>query len=206
MQSKPQTLPAGARDSPQRRQREIEVKLRIPSAQAIGKRLRQLGFRLLHRRSFEDNLLFDTDTQALRHARCLLRLRRYGSRRVLTYKGPPAKDRFFKSRQELETEVKNPQAVQAIFEQLGLRPVFRYQKYRTQYHQDISDGSLEAAVDETPIGNFLELEGCRAEIDRTARQLGFTRNDYCTASYATLYMEHCQQKGISPQDMIFLQE
>ena len=103
-------------------QREIEVKLRIPSAQDIGKRLRQLGFRLLHRRSFEDNLLFDTDTQALRQARCLVRLRRYGSRHVLTYKGPPAKDRFFKSRQELETEVNNPQALQAIFEQMGLRP------------------------------------------------------------------------------------
>ena len=94
--------------------------------------------------------------------------------------------------------------MQAIFEQLGLRPVFRYQKYRTQYFQDSQHSRLETAVDETPIGNFLELEGCRAEIDRTARQLGFTRNDYCTASYGTLYMEHCHQKGIVPQDMIFL--
>ena len=187
-------------------QREIEIKLRIQSAQATKKQLRQLGFRQLHRRSFEDNLLFDTGAQTLRRARCLLRLRHYGSRWVLTYKGPPAKDRFFKSRLELETEVITPEELQANFEQLGLHPVFRYQKYRTPYHHDGSGSPLEAAVDETPIGNFLELEGSRTVIDRTARQLGFSRKDYCTASYGSLYLEHCRQKGISPKDMIFLQE
>ncbi|MBI4465451.1 MAG: class IV adenylate cyclase [Acidobacteria bacterium] len=188
------------------RQRETEVKLRIPSAPAIKKQLRQIGFRCLHRRCLEDNVLFDTGGQTLRRARCLLRLRRYGSRWVLTYKGPPAKDRFFKSRLELETAVEDPQILQALFEQLELHPVFRYQKYRTQYFQESEHSRLETAVDETPIGNFLEIEGSRAAIDRVARQLGYSRRDYCTASYWTLYVEHCRQKNILPQHMVFPSE
>lgn len=183
--------------------RETEVKLRIKEVRAIRTRLRQLGFRLLHRRALENNWLFDTRTKALRRAHCLLRLRRYGPRWLLTYKGPPDRDPFFKSRPELDTVVNNPQVLQAIFKRLGLEPVFHYQKYRAQYHQDSTRRPVQAAVDETPIGNFLELEGSRAAIDRVARQLGYSRKNYCTASYWTLYLEHCRQKGIPPKNMVF---
>ena len=49
---------------------------------------------------------------------------------------------------------------------------------------------LKAELDETPIGDFLELEGERRAIDRSARLLGYGPADYIARSYGALYMEH----------------
>ena len=197
--------------------RETEVKIRIADVKGIQKQLRKIGFRLRHPRSLEDNTLFDTPDRKLRKVRSILRLRHYGRRWLLTYKGTPAPDHFYKSRAEMETEIENPQAARSIFEALGLQPVFRYQKYRRYYALDerkSRGGNLreagmrkaatgEITLDETPIGNFLELEGSRQWIDRVSRQLGYSRQDYITASYGALYLEECRKKNIPPGDMVF---
>ena len=189
------------------RTRETEVKIPIADLKAVRRRLRELGFRPVHRRALEDNILYYTPDRALRKVRSILRLRRYGSRWLLTYKGTPDPDPHYKSRVELETEINEPRALQSIFEVLGLRQVFRYQKYRAHYAQlrwgreRKRDGVV--ALDETPIGDFLELEGSRAWIDRVARQLGYSRSDYTTASYGALYLEECRRKGVPPGDMVF---
>jgi len=189
------------------RNRETEVKIRIADVVATRRKLRALGFRSIHRRSLEDNVLYDTPKRTLRRARAILRLRQYGSRWLLTYKGTPDPDQTYKSRDELETEVEEPRALRAIFDVMGLRPVFRYQKYRMQYAQQVpgqrGKPGGEVSLDETPIGNFLELEGSRSWIDRVARQLGFSRRDYLTASYGALYLEECRRQGESPGDMLF---
>jgi len=57
--------------------------------------------------------------------------------------------------------------------------------------------------DETPIGNFLELEGPQRWIDEVARQLGYARRDYITDSYAALYRKKCLEEGAKPGNMIF---
>lgn len=189
------------------RNREIEIKIKLANVQATRRRLLELGFRLSHRRTLEDNTLFDTPDRSLRKDRSILRLRRYGPRWMVTYKGTPAEDSFYKSRVELETPVEKPQSIRAIFDALGFRPVFRYQKYRSRF---VPSGTTErraptreVALDETPIGNFLELEGSRAWIDDVARQLGYSRNDYSTASYGALYLEECHKRNIPPGDMLF---
>ena len=189
------------------RNRETEIKIKISNVQATRRRLSELGFRLSHRRTLEDNTLFDTPDRALRKIRSILRLRRYGPRWLVTFKGTPAEDSLYKSRVELETSVEKPQAIRAIFEALGFRPVFRYQKYRSHYvPADTTERERkirEVALDETPIGNFLELEGSRAWIDQVAHQLGYSRTDYRTASYGALYLEECRKKNIPPGDMLF---
>ncbi|MGH9785544.1 MAG: class IV adenylate cyclase [Terriglobia bacterium] len=187
------------------RHRETEVKIRVTDIPATRKQLRSLGFRPIHRRSLEDNLLLDTPDRTLRQVRSILRLRRYGSRWLLTYKGTPDPDQNYKSRVELETEIKKPGAIRSILEILGFRPVFRYQKYRVQYRQPGGSGGPrgEVSLDETPVGNYLELEGNRAWIDRVARQLGLSRSDYVTASYGALYLDDCRERGVSPGDMVF---
>jgi adenylate cyclase class 2 len=187
------------------RNRETEVKIRVADVAAARKQLRNLGFRPVHRRSLEDNVLYDTPDRAFRSVRAIVRLRRYGTSWVLTYKGTPDPDETYKSRVELETEVEEPQALRAVFEAIGLRPVFRYQKYRVQYVRQTPGGreSGEVSLDETPVGNFLELEGSRSWIDRVARQLGFSRRDYITASYGALYFEECQRRGVPAGDMVF---
>jgi adenylate cyclase class 2 len=187
------------------RNRETEVKIRVADVGAIRKKLRKLGFRPIHRRSLEDNVLYDTPDRALRRIRAILRLRRYGATWVLTYKGTPDPDQTYKSRVELETGIEEPQALRAIFGVIGFRPVFRYQKYRVQYAREAPgrrEGG-EVSLDETPVGAFLELEGSRSWIDGVARQLGFSRRDYITDSYGALYLEVCRQHGVSPGDMVF---
>ena len=189
------------------RSRETEIKIRVTDIPAAQKQLRKLGFRPVHRRSLEDNVLYDTPDRALRQVRSLIRLRHYGSRWFLTYKATPDPDQHYKSRVELETQIAEPEVIRSILATLGLRPVFRYQKYRAKYEQHVPTGpgrpGGEVTLDETPVGNFLELEGSRTWIDRVARQLGYSRSRYTTASYGALYREECRKQGIPPGDMLF---
>ena len=192
---------------PARRNRETEVKIRIESPAALRPRLKQLGFVRVHPKALEDNVLFDTPERALRRVRSILRLRNYGSRWTVTYKGTPEEDPYFKSRVELESNVDNPEAMRAIFFKLGFIPVFRYQKYRTEYalwrNRPWGRPILDLALDETPIGNYVELEGSRRSIDRIAGELGYSRRDYSTASYGALYLEDCARKKKKPTNMVF---
>jgi adenylate cyclase, class 2 len=189
------------------RNRETEVKIRIEYPAALRSHLRQLGFTLIHPKTLEDNVLFDTPERALRKIRAVLRLRHYGSRWTVTYKGTPEADPNFKSRLELESHVENPEAIRAIFLTLGFVPVFRYQKFRTEYAiwraKRRGRPLIDIALDETPIGNFIELEGSRRSIDRMAVELGYSRSDYSIASYGALYLEDCAQKRKKPTNMVF---
>jgi adenylate cyclase class 2 len=173
----------------------------------VRHRLRELGFVPVHRRSLEDNVLFDTPDRSLRKMRAILRIRHYGDGWRVTYKGTPETDRLYKSRVELESAVDDPRMLEELFQALGLSPVFRYQKYRTQFapakEKSRSRFSVEVALDETPIGNFIELEGSPRSIDRAATELGYSRGDYSTASYGSLYNQDCIRKGVPPTDMTF---
>jgi adenylate cyclase class 2 len=180
--------------------RETEIKLAVPDAGTARRLLRAAGFRVSKRRVFETNTVFDTPELGLRRAATLLRVRQAGGVATVTYKGPPDVGRH-KSREELELEISDARAMGAIIERLGLGPVFRYDKYRTEYRQPGRSGI--ATLDETPVGVYLELEGTANWIDRAARKLGFTENDYITASYARLYLDWCQRSGVRPSDMVF---
>ncbi len=180
--------------------RETEIKLAVADARTARRLLRAAGFRVSKRRVFETNMVFDTPELGLRRAAALLRVRRAGGVATVTYKGPPDVGRY-KSREELELEISDARAMGAIFERLGLGPVFRYDKYRTEYRQPGRSGI--ATLDETPVGVYLELEGTSKWIDRAARKLGFAEKDYITASYARLYLDWCQRSGVRPSDMVF---
>ncbi len=182
------------------RDREIEIKLAVENAAAARRLLGRAGFRVSSRRAFEANTVFDTPAGELRATRRLLRVRESAGKVTATYKGPPEAGPH-KSREELETEVGNARALTAIFDRLGFRPVFRYEKYRAEYRQPGSSGV--ATVDETPIGTYVELEGNPRWIDRTARELGFPLERYITASYGTLYLQRCRERKIKPGNMVF---
>lgn len=182
--------------------REVEIKIAMPGALQARRLLRRHGFRLLRPRVLQDDAVLDDARRSLRRAGCLLRLRRSGAGASLTYKGPAQPGRH-KNREEIEIPLPAGAAAAAarILERLGFRTVFRYQKCRSEYVRDGEPGV--AALDETPIGVFLELEGPPDWIDRTARLLGFTPRDYITATYAELYVHHCRRHGRKPADMVF---
>ena len=179
---------------------EIEIKLALPDAARGRAMLREAGFRLIHARRFESNVVFDTADQRLLNGGCLLRTREYGERRVITFKQPsiPGKHR---TRPETEFDVSDIAAAAALFEGLGFAPVFRYEKYRAEYWREGEAGL--ALLDQTPIGDYIELEGAGEWIDGAAKSLGFGESDYITQSYGRLYHAYCRTRGLEPGDMVF---
>jgi adenylate cyclase class 2 len=181
--------------------REVEVKLRVEDPQGAAKLLFDHGFRVIHERAFESNVLFDTPERALRAERRLLRVREFGGVATFTYKGTPETGRH-KSREELETDVADAETLRLMLGRLGYLPVFRYEKYRTVYQQPGEAVGL-AVLDETPIGCWIELEGAPEWIDSNASRLGFTQEQYITESYGALWLSYCREHGIDLKDMVF---
>ena len=137
---------------------ETEVKLRLPQgAEHTRALLEQHGFRITVPRQLETDQTFDLPTGELRQTSRLLRLRAAGDRWTVTYKGPPAAGDRHKSREEIESEVTDGPAFVQILERLGYRPSFAYEKFRTIFKFPGAEGIV--TLDETPIGDFMELEG-----------------------------------------------
>jgi adenylate cyclase class 2 len=180
---------------------EIEIKLRLDGElESIRRTLRSQGFRISKRRVLEFNTLFDNSKRTLRKHGKLIRVRRMGPQGVLTYKGPSQPGKY-KMREEVEIELPPNHALEGIFAHIGYHPVFRYEKFRTEYSKARQSGKV--LLDETPIGNFLEIEGSARWIDRTASSLGFSHADYITRSYGYLYLSFCRERRIRPKDMLF---
>jgi len=144
------------------------------------------------------NSLYDLPSQKLRKRGELLRLRKYGEIWVLTHKAKGKAGRH-KVRVELETRVENGEQMDAILRALGFAPTFCYEKYRAEW----SDGKGHVVLDETPIGNFGEIEGPSRWIDRTARALGITSAQYITQTYAELFFAWKQATRSRATEMTF---
>ena len=180
---------------------EIEIKLALPeNLTPIRRTLRDLGFGVSKKRVHELNVVFDTAESSLRKAGKLIRIRKVAAHSVLTYKGPPKPGRH-KSREELETGIPDPVTFEKVLSRLGFNPTFRYEKFRTEYERTGERGVV--TLDETPIGNFLELEGPPRWIDRTAKALEFAPRDYITKSYGSLYLDYSAARGTPATDMLF---
>jgi adenylate cyclase class 2 len=180
---------------------EIEIKLRLPGDLGKMRRaLRDLGFRVIKSRLHEYNVLLDTSSRVLRSHGKLIRLRRVGTHTLLTYKGPAEQGRY-KKRHEIEVVLPDAFQMEQIFNEIGYHPIFRYEKFRTEYAKTPSTGKV--LLDETPIGNYLEIEGSPRWIDRTAQSLGFSLDDYITRSYGYLYLAYCRERRMPPSDMLF---
>ena len=177
---------------------ENEIKLPVAGPGPARRLLRRLGFRVIRRRHLERNELFDFPDGRLRKKGCALRLRFVRRGWVLTLKGRPLGSKPHKVRREIEVETKDGRSLRQVLELSGLTSVYRYDKYRTLF---ASKGRMrghrsgQVALDETPVGTFLELEGAPTWIDRTARRLGFSRKDYVTEAYPTLYSRHFRREG-----------
>jgi len=184
---------------------EIEVKLRSRGVEWLEKAGIQLEVE--SPRHFEDNILYDTSDHALSRKLAILRVRAAQGTGVLTYK--ESDDQFssksqFKMRIEIETPVEDPAILRSIFEKVGFRKFFRYQKYRTVYRATVPGGeSLHVMLDETAIGNFMELEGSEAAISNAVRLLGVTKADYILESYLGLQEENCRKQGRLLEDLLY---
>lgn len=146
----------------------------------------QLNFQIIQPRELEFNKVFDTPDLSLKKRDLLLRLRNFNNQSVLTLKKPVSSELElpgYKSREEIETVVSDYKALDSILLGLGFQVCFIYEKYREVYQF----GETKVMIDETPIGNFLEIEADQNSIDKTASDLGFGERDYITDTYFTLF-------------------
>lgn len=177
---------------------EIEIKFRVADLRALARKLRATGFHLKTQRTHELNTLYDLPGQVLRKRKELLRLRSYGSDWKLTHKSG-SKVKRHSSRLELETSVGDGKKMDLILRALGYSPSFRYEKFRAEWE----DRKGQVVVDQTPIGDFCEIEGPRRWIDATAKKLGVEVDEYITKNYATLFAEWKQDTGSAAEEMTF---
>ncbi len=163
---------------------EIEIKVRIGPLPPWREKLAALGASVETPRQLEWNQVFDAPGNVLRERGVLLRLRRCGEQSILTMKKQAQRDAAYKIREETEAAVSDFAAMEAILRGIGFNPFFAYEKYR----EVLRLGGVLVMIDETPIGNFLEIEGEPAAIDGAAALLGFSRGDYITDSYYRLFL------------------
>jgi adenylate cyclase, class 2 len=183
---------------------EVEIKLRLADMDGLVVRLRQLGFQQITPRTHEMNTLFDLPGHPLRDRGDVLRLRKYGEVWVLTHKAKGKnnkKDGPHKTRIEIETRVENGEKMEAILRALQFEPSFRYEKFRAEWEAPGGEGHV--VIDETPIGNFGEIEGPPEWIDSVARDLQIDRKQYITETYAGLFFSWKRETGSSAQEMTF---
>jgi len=176
--------------------KEVEIKFNIHDLAALARALKRAGFKRITRSTREMNTLYDLPGQKLRKRGELLRLRQYGKTWVLTHKAKGKAGRH-KVRVELETAVENGRQMDAILGALGFSATFRYEKFRAEW----SDGTGHVVLDETPIGNFGEIEGPPRWIDRTARALGIEASSYITQAYTDLFFAWKRRTGSKATEM-----
>jgi adenylate cyclase class 2 len=177
---------------------EIEIKFRVEDLAALNRRLRGSVFRLETQPTHELNVLYDLPGMPLRERGDILRLRKFGERWVLTHKAKGTAGPH-KKRVENETIVSSGPAMEAILRALQFSPTFRYEKFRAEW----SDGKGHVVVDQTPIGDFGEIEGPSRWIDQTARLLQIPRSHYITQSYSELFADWKKANRSAADEMTF---
>jgi adenylate cyclase class 2 len=177
---------------------EREIKLPYATAEDARAAILATGATPLHGRRLQEDALLDTEDEQLRRRRCVLRVRTENGKSRLTWKGP-VQPAAMKVREEVETVIGNGEALLRVLQEIGLHVWFRYEKFREEFsHEDVI-----VAIDETPVGVYVEIEGCEQGITRMAEALGKSPGDYIPESYRGLFLSHRERLGMSGSDMLF---
>jgi len=177
---------------------EIEVKFPLKDRDELTSRLKEIGAEKLYGETFEDNIVLDRRGE-LRTKGALLRVRKFGKYSIATYKGPMSIDGGVKSREEVQTGVESFELAIELFDSLGFKPVFRYQKYREVWRLK----GAEVVIDRTPIGDYFEIEGSVDLIREIAASVGMNMDQAIRQTYADLYRLARRTRGDLPEHMVF---
>jgi len=181
---------------------EVEIKLPVADLDDMVRRLQVAGALVETPRVFEDNHVLDFPDGRLRARQVMLRLRLVDGGGLVTVKEKIAGDEGdYKIRHEQESKVEDGAGLLATLRAAGFVTIYRYQKYRRLFRA----GNLAITLDELPLGNFVELEGEPADIDRFAGLLGFNRADYINDSYRDLHLRQWEEAGETgePAELVF---
>ncbi|MEE4270860.1 MAG: class IV adenylate cyclase [Thermoanaerobaculales bacterium] len=178
---------------------ESELKIPVADLEPVARRLDEIGGRRLHAAELEVNILFDTDGGRLAAAREVLRIRRAGTRTIVTYKGPASWQGAVKQRREIELDVSAADDAAQMLHALGFLARMRYEKIRESWEM----GAVRIDLDRTPMGDFVEVEGPPEELESAARQLGLDVASAVAGSYVSLWHDYRELHPEAGPDMVF---
>lgn len=189
------------------KEQEIEVKFYVRDLAKVEQHLLKSNACLAQKRVLETNLRFDTADTALGRYRRVLRLRRPAPgftandpQGLLTYKGPTQSGQAISIRQEIEVVVSDFETASHLLEALGYQMVVMYEKWRTVYLLD----QVDIDLDETPLGNFIEIEGPNtAAIQDVAQKLDLDWEARSGESYMALFNRVRLVKELTVQNLSF---
>jgi adenylate cyclase, class 2 len=181
------------------RREEVEIKLPCRSLDAVRENLRDRRAESLSPLHLETNDLYDDSDGRLAGSGRTLRLRRANGETILTYKGPARFEGGIKTREERETRVSHAGEAEHILAGLGFSPRFRYEKRREEWKL----AECTVALDHTPIGDFVEIEGDPSAIRQVVAALELDPSEAIPYSYAKLYALRRQKDPSLPPDMTF---
>ena len=177
---------------------EIEVKFALRDREELTRKLHELGAQRLYPETFEDNIVLDRRGE-LRTRGALLRVRKFGKYAIATFKGPMSIEGGIKSREEVQTGVESFELAIQLFDSLGFKPTFRYQKFREVWRLR----EVEVVLDRTPIGEYFEFEGPIDTIRTIAAELGMSMDNAIRQPYADLYRQARRTRPDLGENMIF---
>lgn len=180
---------------------EIEVKFSLRDRNELVRKLHEIGATRLYAETFEDNIVLDRRGE-LRTRGALLRVRKFGRYALATYKGPMSMAEGIKTREEVQTGVESFELAIQLFDSLGFKPIFRYQKFREVWRVR----EVEVVIDRTPIGDYFEIEGAVDVIRSVATDLGMSMDQAIRQTYADLYRQHRRTRADLPENMVFAPE
>lgn len=178
--------------------KEIELKFKIDKPNLIQKKLKQIGGKFIGR-VFEKTIRFETKNNDLKKQGKFLRIRT-GFKNEITFKRKLGKsEKDFREREEIEVEISDPKKMKMILENLGFTKKLIMEKYREKWQL----GNVEVVVDRLPFGNFIEIEGNKKEIEKTAKLLSLSLADGITDTYWGLWENYRKKKSIKDKNIIF---
>jgi adenylate cyclase class 2 len=180
---------------------ESELKIPVDDLESIRARLDSAGAGCARRSEHEVNVVLDRADHHLEGLQQLLRVRRFGGRWILTFKGTPRFEGAVKQREELELEVSDGETLIELLGRLGFDPAVRYEKEREVWRLS----GVEVTLDHTPMGDFVELEGETADLAGVALRLGLDPGAAVRGNYLELWRQYRDQHPELelPPDMVF---
>ena len=177
---------------------EVEVKLHTPDLASVRGALETAGATLVKPRVYERNVRYDRADGRLSAQGVVLRLRQDDAVR-LTFKADERVVDGISSRYEAEVEVSDFALMDVILQRLGYEVALVYEKYRTTYELE----GAEVVLDELPYGNFTEIEGDAATIERAVARLGLAGARRMGGSYVYLFLRLKERLGMTARDCTF---
>jgi adenylate cyclase class 2 len=181
---------------------EIEVKFKIKDTDKLVEKLTKMkGKRLeeVYQKTFN---AFKPDYSCVKQG-IFLRARIEGFVHTMTIKIKPKKKTEYFERKEYELIISDVRVAIEMFKALGYTKIRTFEKYRTVWtFKNRKVKVLKVLLDKLPIGDYVEIEGTKKEIERMIKDLGLDGEKRIIVSYWHLYE---QKTGDKEGNMLFKQ-